>query len=226
MQPLALARVLQYTNVQPDATRADIRIHCETAAEYGFQAVMIQPCWIGLAREILQGAGTRVASAVAYPMGGETTAMKVLLVREVVRLGADEFDFQPNTGFLKSGMASEFLEEVRQVVAAAEGRPVKSMSEFGYLNREERSLAVRLAEEGGVAYVKNSSGIGPGGSPATVEEIRFIRDLLTGRAKIKASGGIRSYPQAVAMLEAGAHLIGSSAAPAIAGGGASGGAVY
>ena len=140
----------------------------------------------------------------------------------MVRLGADEFDFQPNIGFLRSGMVSEFLAEVQQVVAAADGRPVKSMSEFGYLNSKERILAVTLAEEGGVSHVKNSSGIGRGGSPATVDEIRFIREHLTGRAKVKASGGIKNYMQAVAMLEAGAHLIGTSAAPAIAGG-ASGG---
>jgi deoxyribose-phosphate aldolase len=144
--------------------------------------------------------------------------MKVALAREVVRLGADEFDFQPNIGVLRSGMVREFLAEVKEVVAAVEDRPVKSMSEFGYLNHKERILAVTLAEEGGVSYVKNSSGIGRGGSPATVEEIRFIREHLTGRAKVKASGGVKNYAQAVALLEAGAHLIGSSAAPFIVAG--------
>jgi deoxyribose-phosphate aldolase len=226
MHPSALATFLQYTNVQPEATWSEIRIHCEQAAECGFHAVMIQPCWISLAKEILRGTQVKVASAVAYPMGGETTSMKVALAREVVRLGADEFDFQPNIGFLRSGMVSEFLVEVKEVVAAADGRPVKSMSEFGYLNHEERVLAVTLAEEGGVSYVKNSSGIGPGGSPATVEEIRFICEHLTGRAKVKASGGIKNYAQAMTILEAGAHLIGSSAAPAIIGGKSGGSGSY
>ncbi|MCL2658924.1 MAG: deoxyribose-phosphate aldolase [Acidobacteriaceae bacterium] len=192
-----------------------IERHCETAAACGFNAVMLQPCWIGMAREILRGTAVRVASAIAYPLGGETTEMKVALARSVVALGADEFDFQPNIGFLRSGMLQEFSEEMRLIVEAADGRPVKSMSEFGFLTREERILCITLAEEAGVAYVKNSSGVGPGGSPATPEDIRFIRSHLKGRTGIKASGGIRSYEQAEALVQAGADLIGSSAAPDI-----------
>jgi deoxyribose-phosphate aldolase len=209
---------LQYTNVRANATLADIRTHCETAARYGFQAVMLQPCWVELARSILGGTKVSVATAICYPMGGETVAMKTALAREVVRLGADEFDFQPNIGLLRSGLRREFLEEIRAIVEAADGRSTKSMSEFGFLNEEERVLAITLAEEGGVDYVKNSSGIGPGGSPATPEVIRFMRAHLTGKARIKASGQIRSYSQTLALIEAGAHLIGTSAAPAIADG--------
>jgi deoxyribose-phosphate aldolase len=206
------ARRVQFTNVLPDATREQICEHCETAARYGFQAVMLQPCWIRLAKELLAGTGIKVASAIAYPMGGETTAMKVALARAVVHEGADEFDFQPNIGFLRSGMLAEFLEEMRQVVQAADGRPVKSMSEFGFLNTEERILCLTLAEEAGVAYVKNSSGIGTGGSAATVETIRFMKAHLQRKTRIKASGGIRTYDGAVALLEAGADLLGSSSA--------------
>ena len=210
---------LQYTNVRADATEAQIREHCETAARYGFQAVMLQPCWVKLARGLLHGTGVLVATAIAYPLGGETTGMKVGLAQQAVGLGADELDFQPNIGFLLSGMLREFSDEIRAVVSAAEGRPVKAMLEFGFLAELERARAVALAEEAGVAYVKNSSGVGPGGSPATPEEIRFIRQHLTGRARIKASGQIRSYAEAVALIEAGAHLIGSSAAASIADGG-------
>ena len=213
-----LVRRLQYTNVRADATLADIRAHCETAARYGFQAVMLQPCWVELAREILRGTTVHVATAICYPMGGETVAMKTALARDVVRLGADEFDFQPNIGFLRSGMHREFMEEIRAIVEAADGRPTKSMSEFGFLSEEQRVLAITLAEQAGVAYVKNSSGIGPGGSPATPQVIRFMLTHLTGKARIKASGQIRSYSQALALLEAGAQLIGTSAAPAIADG--------
>lgn len=213
-----IIRRLQFTNVKPETTLAEITAHCETAARYGFQAVMIQPCWLGVAREILKGTNVRLATAIAYPMGGETTGMKAALAREVVRLGADEFDFQPNIGFLRSGMRREFLEEVAAVVEAAESRPTKSMSEFGFLNEEERVAAITLAEEGGAAYVKNSSGIGAGGTAATPEVIRFMRQHLRGKARIKASGQIRSYGQAIALFEAGAELIGTSAAPAIADG--------
>lgn len=210
-----LASKLQYTNVRPDATREDIRRHCECAAEYRFNAVMLQPCWVGMAREILRGTGVRVATAIAYPMGGETARMKAALARETVLIGADELDFQPNIGFLRSRMLNEFVQEIRLVVEAAGGRPVKSMSEFAFLTDEEKILCVTLAEEQGVAFVKNSSGVGPGGSAATPEAIQFIRRHLTGKAKIKASGQIRSYSQAIALLDAGASLIGTSAAQEI-----------
>lgn len=213
-----LAGRLQFTNVKPEATLDEITAHCLTAARYGFQAVMIQPCWLGTARDILKGTAVKLATAIAYPMGGESTGMKVALAREAVTLGADEFDFLPNIGFLRSGMRKEFLEEIRAIVNAADGRPTKSMSEFGFLNDAERVAAITLAEEGGVAYVKNSSGIGPGGSAATPEVIRFMRRHLCGRAKVKASGQIREYAQAIALFEAGADLIGTSAAPAIADG--------
>lgn len=212
MTTAELAKRIQFTLVRADATAADIRRHCEAASQAAVQGVMIQPCWVRLAREILAGSGLRVATAVAYPMGGETTDMKVALMREAVRLGADEIDFQPNIGFLRSGMLEEFAAEIRMVVAAADGRPVKSMSEFGFLNEEQRRLCVEIAEECGVAQIKNASGIGPGGSPATVEDIRFIRRHLKGRAGVKASGGIRSRAQAEALIAAGADLLGTSAA--------------
>ncbi len=218
MDRTELLSKLQYTNVRADATREDILRHCETAARYGFQAVMLQACWIALARDILRGTAVRVATAVAYPMGGETTAMKVALVREIVRLGADEFDFQPNIGWLRSGMLEDFEEEIRQIVAAGEGRPAKAMCEFGFLREEQQILCMTLAVQAGVSHVKNSSGVGPGGSPATPEVIRFMKGHLHARARIKASGGIREHAQAVALLEAGADLLGTSAAPAIADG--------
>jgi deoxyribose-phosphate aldolase len=176
---------------------------------------MIQPCWILLAKDILAGTHVNVATAVAYPMGGETSEMKVSLIREVLRLGADEVDFQPNIGFLKSRMLDRFSQEIAAVVKAAEGRPTKSMSEFGLLTVEEQILCITLAEKAGVTYVKNSSGIGPGGSSATVEVIRFMKQHLEGKAKIKASGKIRTYNQAIALLDAGADLIGTSAGPEI-----------
>ena len=226
MQGIGLAKKIQYTNVTGEASAAVIRRHCEVAAECGFQAIMILPCWIPLAREILRGSGVRIATAVAFPPGGETTAMKVALLREIFRMGADEADFQPNIGFLKSRMLDSFREEIAALVEAAEGRPVKSMSEFGFLTEEERILCITVAEEAGVAYIKNSSGIGPGGSAATIEDIQFMKRHLKGRAKIKASGGIRTYDQAMALLAAGADLIGASAAPEIIKGGAGKESVY
>ena len=112
-------------------------------------------------------------------------------------------------------MLDEFSYEISAVVQQAEKRPVKLMSEFGFLNEEERKTCIRLAEEAGVAYIKNSSGIGPGGSPATPEDIRFIKSYITGETKIKASGQIKTFEQVLALMDAGADLLGTSAGPEI-----------
>jgi deoxyribose-phosphate aldolase len=215
VQQTELAKKIQYTNVRADATRDEIIKHCEQAAKYSFHAVMIQPCWISLAREILNNTDVRIATAICYPMGGETTAMKIEMANKVLLLGADEFDFQPNIGFLRSSMIKEFYREIEAIVRAAGEHPVKCMSEFGFLNEQEKINCITLAEQAGVHYIKNSSGVGPGGSPATPDDIRFIKSHLTGRAKIKASGQIKSYNQALALFAAGADLIGTSAGPEI-----------
>jgi deoxyribose-phosphate aldolase len=210
-----IASRLQYTNIQANATRDQIVAHCTVGADCSFHAVMLQPCWVPLARDMLRGTGVRVASAIAYPLGGETTAMKVGLARELAKIGVDEFDFQPNIGFLLSGMESDFVNEIRAVVEAADGRSVKCMSEFGFLTDQQKIRCLRLAEEGGVSYVKNSSGVGPGGSPASPEVIRFMRRHISDATRIKASGQIRTREQVVSLIEAGADLVGTSAAPAI-----------
>jgi deoxyribose-phosphate aldolase len=176
---------------------------------------MLQPCWIPLAKDILAGTGVRIATAICYPMGGETLEMKLEMVRKVKKLAVDEFDFQPNIGFLKSGMIKEFFNEISSVVREAEQLQVKLMSEFGFLDDEEKKQCILLAEEAGVAYIKNSSGVGPGGSAATAEDILFIKKTVRGKVKIKASGQIRSFEQAVSLLDAGADLLGTSAGPEI-----------
>jgi len=114
--------------------------------------------------------------------------MKVHLARELVHINVDEFDFQANVGFLRSGMDTEFATEIRAIVEAADGRPVKSMSESGLLSEEQQIRCIRIAEAG-VAFVKNSSGVGPGGSPATPRVIRFMRTHLRAEQ--------RSRPRAV-----------------------------
>ena len=140
---------LQYTNVRADATEAQIREHCETAARYGFQAVMLQPCWVKLARGLLHGTGVLVATAIAYPLGGETTGMKVGLAQQAVGLGADELDFQPNIGFLLSGMRREFSDEIRAVVsAAARCRPGRG-GRRGVCEELQRGRSGRLAGDAG-----------------------------------------------------------------------------
>lgn len=212
----ALAQRIQYTNVRPETTRAEITAHLERSLEYGFQAAMISMCWVPLARSVLRGSDVRVATCISLGLGHESVFGKEMLIRECRALGADEVDYQPNMGFFLSGMVDEFADEAARLVRAAEGMPIKAMLELGFIQDEQqRRLAARLLDEAGVPWVKNSSGVGAGSEPASPENIRLLRASVGPRCHVKASGKINSYAKAIALLEAGAELLGSSAGPAI-----------
>jgi deoxyribose-phosphate aldolase len=216
MSDAELASHIQFTNIRPDATRDDIIAHVETCAKYAFNAAMVQMCWVPLAREILRGTGVKVATCIGLPMGGESLHAKIALIRECVALGADEVDYEPNMGFYLSGMYDEFRTEAAALVRAADGRPIKAMLEFGFLNTEEhRRHAARLIDEGGVQWIKQSSGWGAGGIAATAEDIRLLRETVSERCKVKASGKVNTFARAVEVFDAGAEMIGTSSAPQI-----------
>lgn len=163
---------------------------------------------------MLQGSSVKVCTAFGYPMGGDTAATKVAAMRECIAQGADEIDFMPNWGFLKSGYVDRVAQETKAVVDAAQGRVVKVMLELGMLDDQEARQAVELSLEAGVHYLKNSSGFGKGGQ-ASVEVLHKLKAWAAGRAKLKVSGGVRTFEQAVALLNAGADLIGTSSGVAI-----------
>jgi deoxyribose-phosphate aldolase len=207
-----LAKRIQYTLVAPDATRDDIVRHLERCAAYDVDAAMIGPCWVPLAREVLRGTGVKVATAVAFPMGNDGVWSKVAQVRDVLAMGADEIDFMPNIGFLLSGMEDAYRDEVAQIVRAADGHAVKAMLEFGLLPTADlKRVACRLADEAGVHWVKQSSGWGKGGIPATSEDVQLLRATVV-RARVKASGQVNSVARALEMFNAGAELLGTSSA--------------
>lgn len=207
-----LAKLIQYTNVRPQSTRDEIAAHVETCGEYGFDATMVQMCWVPLAKEILRGTDTMVATCIGLPMGGESLHAKIALIRECIALGADTIDYEPNMGYYRSGMYDEFREEGAALVRAADGLEVKAMLEFGFLyNEQEKRHAVQLLTEADVHWIKNSSGWGEGGIPATPEDMALIRSVTEGtNSRVKASGKVNSYDRAVELLNAGAELIGSS----------------
>ncbi len=206
-----LAARIQFTNVKPDATRNEIVTHLETSARYRFHAAMISMCWVPLAREVLAGTGVRIATCIGLGLGHESLSGKAMLIRECLALGADEVDYEPNMGFLLSGMYAEFRAEAAAVTQAAAGRPLKAMLELGYLKTEtEVPVAVQLLEEAGVPWVKNSSGWGSGSVPATPQNIRLLRSCAGPHTHVKASGKINSYEVAISLLEAGAELLGTS----------------
>lgn len=214
-----LAKVIQQTLVRPDATRSEMEHLCDDCLKYQFQGAMVSPLWLGLVSERLSGSPVTICTALGYPMGGMSALAKAFEVRDVIARGAQQIDFMPPVGYLKSGMYDEYRHDIHTVVEAAEGIPIKVMLEFGMLTQEEKRTAAELAIEAGATYLKNSSGWGQGGQ-ATVEDIRLLSEVAQGRVKVKASGGIRTREQALALLEAGAELLGTSGGVGIVGGAA------
>ncbi|WP_437887979.1 deoxyribose-phosphate aldolase [Phytobacter sp. V91] len=216
--PRQVARAIQFTNVSPDLTKEGVILHLETCMEFQFDAAMIAPCWVSLAKEVLKGSGVRVATTVNFPQANDTTAMKVAVVRELAKEGADEFDFPPNPGFLLGGMDALYLNELKQVTLVAHdlGMKVKAMLEFGFITEEAMKIkATRYAHEAGIDWVKQSSGWGKGGCAATVEDVRLLKANITAPCRVKVSGKVNTLEKMKAMFEAGAELVGTSSGPEI-----------
>ncbi len=212
-----LAKLIQFTNVKPFATRNEIIQHLHVCAEYGFDGAMVANCWVPLAKQVLAGTGVKVATCIGLGFGQESLYGKIALVRECLALGADEIDYEPNMGLFLSGLYDEFRQEAVALVKAADGRPIKAMLEFGYLKTDEQKrLAAQLLVEAEVPWIKNSSGWGLGGIPANEHDLRLLRQVCEGsKSRVKASGKVNSYEKAIAFLNAGAQMIGSSTGKAI-----------
>lgn len=209
LTPADLAPYIQHTKIQANATRDEMILHINQAAQHGFNAAMIPGSWVPLAVEILRGTEVKVASALDFPTVGVTTsAGKAFEAAELVRLGAEEIDIGVQIGWLKSGMFTEFRDDIAGVVKAS-GVPIKVMLELPLLDEKEREIAVELSMEAGVAYLKNaSSGQIETANPTSV---RYLADRVKNGVKVKASGSIKSFAQVKSLIQAGAALVGTSA---------------
>ena len=204
-----LNKFIDHTNLKPSATRADIEKLCAEARAWDFASVCVNPCNIALCKELLAGSDVMTCTVIGFPLGQNTTAVKVAETEDAYALGCDEFDMVINVGKLKDGDADYVRGEIAAVVAAAKGRTVKVIIETGLLTDEEKALATRLSCEAGAHFVKTCTGVSAG--VATVEDVKIMKANLSGTAVIKASAGIRTYADAAALIEAGASRIGTSA---------------
>lgn len=204
-----LPALIDHTVLRPDATKADVLRLCQEAREFGFIVIFVPPCYIDEAVEAVAGTTIRVGIPVGFPLGGHTTATKVAEAIEGVARGATVLDMVINVSRLKSGDYDLVRGDMAEVVQATKGVEHKVILETCCLTREEKIAACRLAVEAGMDYVKTSTGFASAG--ATVEDVRLMKDTVAGRAKVKASGGIRDWKTTLAMLEAGADRIGTSA---------------
>lgn len=210
-----LASTLDHTLLKPDATEQAIISLCEEAAEHSFATVCVNPCWVKLAAKQLQGAEqVGITTVVGFPLGAASSASKAMETKQAVEDGATEIDMVLNIGYLKSRMLNAVKSDIEAVVAAAGDRAlVKVILETCLLTNDEIIEACKLSVEAGAQYVKTSTGLSSGG--ATTEHIQLMRATVGPNIGVKASGGIRDYETAIAMLEAGASRIGASSSVAI-----------
>lgn len=208
-----LARYIDHTLLKPEATGEDIVKLCKEALEHSFYAVCINPSYVDTAVKELQGSPVIVCAVIGFPLGATSTATKAFEAAEAVDSGAEEVDMVIHVGALKSGNIQYVIDDLAAVVRAAKGNTVKVIIETGLLDKEEKITACRLVKESGAAFVKTSTGFGPGG--ATIADVQLMRETVGPDLGIKASGGVRTAKAARQMIEAGATRIGTSSGVAI-----------
>jgi deoxyribose-phosphate aldolase len=210
-----LAATIDHAILKPELTREQVDADLDVAAEWGVFSVCVRPSDIAYAVRRLEGTGVAVGTVIGFPHGTTSTAAKVAEVAQALADGASEVDMVVNIGFLRSGLDDAVVDDIRAVVDAAAGRVTKVILETAYLDEEQIVRGSRLTEAGGAAFVKTSTGFGGGG--ATVEHVRLMRASVGPDVQVKASGGVRGLETAMAMLDAGATRLGTSASATILG---------
>lgn len=213
MTPQEIARFIDHTLLKPDAVEADIRRLCQEAKEFGFYAVCVNSNYVSLCVQELKGTPIKVASVVGFPLGAMESASKAFEARRAIELGAKEIDMVLPIGALKDRKLQVVEKDIQSVVQATGGSPVKVILETSLLTDDEKVIACELSVKAGAAFVKTSTGFGGGG--ATVEDVRLMKQTVGDNAEVKASGGVRSLEQALAMIQAGATRLGTSSGVAL-----------
>ena len=208
-----LQDLIDHTVLRPDATKTDVLRLCQDAKAQGFIVIFVPPCYVDEAVEAVAGTTIRVGIPIGFPLGGHTTKAKVAESVEAVSRGARVLDMVLNVSRLKSGDVDYVRRDIAEVVKATPEVEHKVILETCYLTEQEKRTACQLVVEAGADYVKTSTGFGAAG--ATVADVRLMKETVGGRAKVKASGGIRDWNTTLAMLEAGADRVGTSASLAI-----------
>ena len=202
-----IEKMIDHTMLKADATTETIKRYCSEAKEYGFASVCVNTCHVPLVAEELKGSDVKVCCVVGFPLGAMSTAAKAFEAKTAVQDGADEVDMVINVGGMKDRNYEMVKADIKAVVDASEGRTVKVIIETCLLTKDEIVKACELSVEAGAAFVKTSTGFSTGG--ALVEDVALMKKTVGDRAKVKASGGIRTYEQAMELINAGADRIGA-----------------
>jgi deoxyribose-phosphate aldolase len=213
MDKKTIASMIDHTLLKPEATPAQVERLCAEAAEYHFASVCVNPVYIPLAARLLKGTGVKVCCVVGFPLGAIAPEQKAAEAASCAAMGAEELDMVIHVGAAKAGDWALVQRDIEGVVKAAAGHTVKVIIETCLLTDEEKVKACEAAKAAGAHFVKTSTGFSTGG--ATTHDIALMRKTVGPEMGVKASGGIRDYETAMAMIEAGANRIGASAGIAI-----------
>ncbi|MBP2026687.1 deoxyribose-phosphate aldolase [Acetoanaerobium pronyense] len=220
-----LSKYIDHTLLKADAKDDEVLKLCKEAKEYGFFSVCINPSFIELAKKELEKSDVKVCTVIGFPLGATTTETKEFETKDAINKGAHEIDMVINISRLKAKDYEYTLKDIKAVVNAAKDKAlVKVIIETCLLTDEEKVKACEIAKEAGADFVKTSTGFSTGG--ATKEDIALMRKTVGEGMGVKASGGVRTYDDAVKMIENGASRIGASSSIAIATGKSSQGTGY
>ncbi|HFI0238406.1 TPA: deoxyribose-phosphate aldolase [Streptococcus suis] len=210
---MKLNKYIDHTILKPETTKEQVAQILAEAKEYDFASVCVNPTWVSFAAQELKDSDVKVCTVIGFPLGANTPALKAFETKDAIENGADEIDMVINIGALKSKNYDLVLEDIQAVVAASGDKLVKVIIETCLLTEEEKVKACQLSKEAGADFVKTSTGFSTGG--ATVEDVALMRKTVGPDMGVKASGGARSYEDAIAFIEAGATRIGASSGVAI-----------
>ncbi len=199
---------IDYTNLKAYATKEDIKKLCEEAVKFHFVSVCVNPCYVELAKELLEGTNVNVCTVIGFPLGANLLAVKEYEAISAVELGADEIDMVINIGALKDKDYDYIKEEIETIRDSIGGKTLKVIIETCYLTEEEIKKMVEICNDTFVNFIKTSTGFGPRG--ASLEDIKIINKYKNDVLEIKASGGIKTYDDAINFIEAGVTRIGTS----------------
>ena len=205
---MELNKYIDHTNLKQDMSEQDLIKLVNEAKEYDFFSICINPCWVKQASELLAGSNTNVCSVIGFPLGANTTNIKVLEAKEAIENGASEIDMVINVSKLEDKDYEYVYNEIKKIKEAIGDNVLKVIIEACLLTDEEKTIACQIIMKAGANFVKTSTGMSTGG--ANVEDVKLFKKVVGDNTLIKAAGGVRTYEDAISMIEAGANRIGTS----------------
>mgnify|MGYP002742692649 FL=1 len=200
-----LEKYIDHTLLKPTATFNEIEKLCQEAIDYQFFSVCVNSGYVPFAKQILKNTDVKVCSVVGFPLGAMSPLAKIYETSQALKDGADEIDMVMNVGYFKTGQIAKVLDEITQIKRETDKKILKVILETCFLTDEQKKLACQVCVDAGADFVKTSTGFGSGG--ATPQDVILMRDIVAGKAKVKASGGIRDQKTALEYIALGVERI-------------------